>query len=83
MLLEDVQMTPVPTKKPDHVSPGKLDYDFDRQCMSVTFGGRRDGRPLLISVALVMGAPSVSDRELDAALRETTRQLLRDAADAL
>jgi len=70
-------------KRPDEVTPGKLTYDFDRQCLSVTFGGRRDGRPLLLTLALVMNAPSVAHNELDAELREVTRQLLRSAADAL
>ena len=83
MLLERVDPPAPAARRPDHITPGKLTYDVDRQCLSVTFGGKRDGRPLLLTLALVMDAPTVSHDELDDELREIARDLLLSAADAL
>lgn len=74
---------PARPKRSDHVTPGNLVYDFERQCLSVTFGGLRSGRPLLVSVALVMSAPAVPESELEATLRDAVRELLADAGEAL
>lgn len=67
----------------DHISQPRVAYDSQRQTASVSFGGARNGRQLLITCVFGLPVPGGGDEEAEAAVRAAARQLLLDAAEAL